>query len=93
MRMTKSSFTVLALLPLFLAACSTTRTPAPVQDRADRMGDARPAVVVPPGPRASDPRGYYTVQRGDTLIQIALEFGQNYRDLVVWNNLANPNDI
>jgi lipoprotein NlpD len=33
------------------------------------------------------------VRRGDTLIQIALDFGQNYRDIVAWNNLANPNDI
>ncbi len=44
-------------------------------------------------PRHADPRGHYTVRRGDTLIQIALEFGQSYRDLVAWNNLANPNDI
>lgn len=93
MRMTKFSFAVVAILPLLLAACSTTRTPAPVQDRATRTGEPQPAVVVPATPRAADPRGYYTVQRGDTLIQIALEFGQNYRDLVAWNNLANANDI
>ena len=43
--------------------------------------------------RAADARGYYTVRRGDTLAHIALEFGQNYRDLVSWNNLANANDI
>jgi lipoprotein NlpD len=46
---------------------------------------------VPPKP--VDSRGYYTVKKGDTLLQIALEFGQNYRDLVAWNDLANPNDI
>jgi lipoprotein NlpD len=40
-----------------------------------------------------DGRGTYTVKKGDTLLQIALDFGQNYRDLVAWNNLANPNDI
>lgn len=44
-------------------------------------------------PRAADARGYYTVRRGDTLARIALEFGQNYRDLVSWNNLINANDI
>jgi len=91
--MTKARFAALFLLPAILAACSTTRSPAPVLDRTDRSSEVRPAVVVPPSPRASDPRGYYTVQRGDTLIQIALEFGQNYRDLVTWNDLANPNDI
>lgn len=92
--MTKPSFAVLALLPVLLAACSTTRAPAPVLDRTPPRAEApRPAVIVPGAPRQPDQRGYYTVKRGDTLIQIALEFGQNYRDLVVWNNLANPNDI
>lgn len=90
--MNKSSFTVV-LLSAVLAACSTTRAPAPVHDRADRSGVVRPSVAQPIVPRASDPRGFYTVQRGDTLIQIALEFGQNYRDIVAWNDLANPNDI
>jgi LysM repeat protein len=27
------------------------------------------------------------VRKGDTLLKIALDFGQNYRDLVAWNNL------
>ena len=35
----------------------------------------------------------YTVRKGDTLLRIALDFGENYRDLVAWNNLANPDDI
>jgi lipoprotein NlpD len=43
-------------------------------------------------PRA-DARGTYTVRRGDTLLRIALDFGQNYRDLVAWNNLADADDI
>ena len=33
------------------------------------------------------------MKKGDTLIRVALDHGQNYRDLVVWNNLSNPNDI
>jgi lipoprotein NlpD len=37
--------------------------------------------------------GYYTVKTGDTLIHVALENGQNWRDLVKWNNLENPNMI
>jgi len=40
-----------------------------------------------------DGKGFYTVRKGDTLHQIAAEFGQSYRDLVAWNNLSNPNDI
>jgi lipoprotein NlpD len=37
--------------------------------------------------------GYYTVKSGDTLIRIGLDQGQNWRDLVKWNNLDNPNAI
>lgn len=92
--MTKPSFPALVLVPLLLAACSTTRPPAPVLDRAaTKPAEHARATAQSAEPRQSDPRGYYTVRRGDTLIQIALEFGQNYRDLVSWNNLANPNDI
>jgi lipoprotein NlpD len=37
--------------------------------------------------------GYYAVKPGDTLIRIGLESGQNWKDLVKWNNLDNPNVI
>jgi lipoprotein NlpD len=37
--------------------------------------------------------GHYTVQRGDTLVRIALDHGQNWRDLARWNGLDNPNLI
>ena len=35
----------------------------------------------------------YTVKRGDTLYSIALDHGQDYRELAQWNNLDNPNVI
>ena len=80
-----------------LAACGTTHSPAPVVDRgtASRLPEATRSAAAPTvtAPRASDQRGYYTVRKGDTLLHIALDFGQNYRDLVIWNNLANANDI
>lgn len=62
---------------------------------ANRPQDAaRPPVQPRPAAKpVADPRGYYTVKKGDTLLHIALDFGQNYRDLIEWNNLANPNDI
>ena len=31
---------------------------------------------------------YYVVRKGDTLYSIALDFGQDYRDIASWNNLA-----
>jgi lipoprotein NlpD len=43
--------------------------------------------VQPSGP------GYYTVKRGDTLYRIALENGQDYRDIAAWNNLVNASSI
>jgi lipoprotein NlpD len=101
MRMKKARLVFLAALPFLINACTVApRQPAPV---VDRPVSGKPAE--PPRPAAGQPttpansvskqaeRGYYTVRKGDTLIQIALEFGQNYRDLVAWNNLANPNDI
>lgn len=33
---------------------------------------------------------FYTVKRGDTLYSIALDHGQDYRDVAEWNALADP---
>lgn len=83
--------TVLAAL-LVTAGCSTRRVPgpAPVEDR----GMARPGdVVVLPGAENAGKTGYYTVKQGDTLFRIALDNGQNWRDIQAWNSLTNPNAI
>ncbi len=81
----------LLLLTLgLLSACSSNLRQAPVVDRS-ASPDARP--VTPNEEPKEDPKGMYTVKRGDTLIRIALDHGQNYRDLVSWNSLADPNDI
>jgi lipoprotein NlpD len=88
----------LALLTLsfgLLAACSTGTRQAPIVERpATASTRVRPAppVSVQEDPK-QDTRGNYTVRRGDTLLRIALEHGQNYHDLVVWNSLADPDDI
>lgn len=74
-----------------LSACSTPNQ-APVVDRPIHPA-VKPSTPSQTAQVAIDERGLYTVKKGDTLIRIALEFGQNYRDLVTWNNLANPNDI
>jgi lipoprotein NlpD len=79
-----------------LSACSTETRVAPVIDRpAPTASTFRPRPQPAPAveePKA-DARGTYTVRRGDTLLRIALDHGQNYRDLVAWNNLADPDDI
>jgi lipoprotein NlpD len=96
--MNYARFTALFFLSGVLAACTTTRQNAPVVDRTPQPVKPLEAPKqpvsqqAPAAPKQAD-RGYYTVRKGDTLIQIALDFGQNYRDLVTWNNLSNPNDI
>ena len=57
-------------------------TPAPVASSA----------ALPGAENAGKP-GYYTIKPGDTLIRIALDHGQNWRDLVRWNTIENPNRI
>jgi lipoprotein NlpD len=92
----------LALLTVtlgLLAACSTPTRQAPVIDRPQQSSHhtTRPAAPspAPAAPEESKPdtRGTYTVHKGDTLLRIALDHGQNYRDIVSWNNLADPDDI
>jgi lipoprotein NlpD len=82
-------FVFLGLLIGTLAACTTTRRAAPVVERTSPPSKTAESAK----PRAAESRGYYVVKRGDTLYRIALEFGQSYQDLVVWNNLASANDI
>jgi lipoprotein NlpD len=89
----------MAVLCALLAACASPRhTPAPVEDRSARhatvITDPRPAAAAPmPGAENAGKAGYYTVRPGDTLIRIALESGQNWKDIARWNNLDNPNVI
>jgi len=89
----KSSLLVMSMTLALLSACSTTPNQAPVIDRNPGVPALKPATPSETAQIARDERGLYTVKKGDTLIRIALEYGQNYRDLVTWNNLANPNDI
>lgn len=84
---------------LLLVACSSSRHRAPVEDRrappkVTAAAEARRDVT--PGLPASDNAGkpgYYTVKPQDTLVRIALDNGQNWKDLARWNSLENPNLI
>lgn len=93
-----------ALAAFVLAGCGTPNR-APVEDRnaggrsvaatapaAAAASAAEPGKVLPGAENAGKP-GYYTVKPGDTLIRVGLENGQNWRDLVKWNNLDNPNVV
>jgi lipoprotein NlpD len=84
-----------------LAACASRgpRTPAPVEDRSSGARTSAPAATASEPARSASAAdnagkpGYYTVRPGDTLIRIALDAGQNWRDIARWNNLDNPNVI
>ena len=95
--------------PCWLGGCASSKNPAPVEDRAVGARAATAAAPPAPGSVPAQPAadaakplpgaenagkpGYYTVKPGDTMIRIGLETGQNWKDLVKWNNLDNPNVI
>ncbi len=85
-----------ALLAVALVGCAS-RTRAPIEDRTTIPAPAAPPAVTPappaPGAETESRAPTYTVKRGDTLYQIALDHGLDYKDLAAWNNLENPNKI
>lgn len=90
----------LVAVMLLAAGCTSRyRNIAPVEDRGTGLSRPVPVAVDPgnvkplPGSENAGKAGYYTVKPGDTMIRIGLENGQNWRDIVHWNNLENPNII
>jgi lipoprotein NlpD len=78
-----------------LAGCGT-HPPAPVEERPPVAPKAPPS----PGARSAAPPAAaatevptYTVKRGDTLYFIALDHGQDYRDIAAWSNIDNADRI
>ncbi len=90
----------LCLLPAVIAglcACAGPQAVAPVERRLPQRSATGAEVTRPPNAaprptrRTGDDRPVsYTVQRGDTLFAIALDFGFDYRDLAAWNEIADP---
>ncbi len=66
--------------------------PAPAAAAGAVITETAP-VKPPPGIENAGKPGYYTVKGGDTLIRIALDNGQPWRDVGRWNGLDNPNLI
>ncbi|MCH7344096.1 peptidoglycan DD-metalloendopeptidase family protein [Pelomonas sp. CA6] len=97
--------TAAGLLVLTLVGCASSPNRAPVEERnVGRPGATKPGAPLPsasptvevkplPGAENAGKPGYYTVKQGDTLIRIALDNGQNWRDVAKWNGLDNPNLI
>ena len=104
MLMNRKLMRSLLLAATVLAGCSSTPNHAPVEDRnavskpSVQTAPASASVAVEaakplPGAENNGKPGYYTVKPSDTLIRIGLENGQNWKDLVKWNALDNPNII
>ena len=98
---------VLALaISALVNACSVV-VPAPVGERSPTptaqsrapvaqgvsTQTATPTTSSQTAESAPVPQGYYRVKRGDTLYSIALDNGQDHRDVARWNALDNPNRI
>ena len=85
-----------------LSACAAKR-PAPIFDaRApDAYRTAQPDMNSVPLPVSVPGQGLppvdalklHTIQKGDTLLSVALANGLDYRELAAWNNIENPNLI
>ncbi len=73
-----------------LGACAS-HEPAPVEERGTPAAAAKAGAAA--AAPAADRGGFYTVKKGDTLYSIALDHGQDYKDVAAWNYLENPNLI
>jgi lipoprotein NlpD len=105
--MSRSRAAICPLMLVVLAGCAMHPNRAPVEDRMATPRPALPIAAAPvaanpvsddpakalPGAENTGKPGYYTVKPGDTLIRIGLDNGQNWKDLVKWNGLENPNII
>lgn len=78
---------ILVLLLPILGGCAN-HAPAPVIDRSSAPSLPKNAVTA-----NADTDGAYVIKKGDTLYGIALDHGQDYKDIAAWNNLENPNHI
>jgi lipoprotein NlpD len=96
----------LLLAASLVAACSLTPNRAPIEERSAtpratvaaaspaQSAASMPDAARPPAPDINSGKaGFYTVKPGDTLIRIGLDNGQNWKDLMRWNSLVNPNLI
>jgi lipoprotein NlpD len=98
--MTSSSFRIVAAVvaACVVAGCAT-RRPAPIENRITERTPSpvavAPATAAPPAATSVGPApvATYVVKRGDTLHQIALDTGLDYRELAAWNNIENVNVI
>lgn len=91
-----------AMLCVLATACSSTLHTAPIIDRSSGGNKVQVSTPTPNAvasrpvhtPATGEASGAtYTVKKGDTLYSIALEFGQDYREIAAWNQIDDVNMI
>lgn len=90
-----SRLSISVLFGLLTVAGCASHAPVPVSERAPVIKEPplRTASSGTPVPASAADGQSYTVKKGDTLFAIALDHGQDYKDVAAWNNLENPNKI
>jgi lipoprotein NlpD len=83
---------LISVLITLITGCTELASNAPIDDRTESR-DKTAQKTKSAELKVVDAPGFYTVKKGDSLMKIALQFNQNWRDIVDWNSLANPNDI
>ena len=93
--MSATRLILVLLLPLIGACASHAPAPVEVRDAASATGkpETLPASAAQIAAGTDSGAGYYTVKKGDTLYSIALDHGQDHKDVAAWNNLENPGVI
>lgn len=81
-----------------LAAC-TSQVTAPVVNRqpdksvpvtSTKSASSTPVHAIQKPPPVQNTRGYYIVNKGDTLYSIAWNYGFDFRDVAAWNEIESP---
>lgn len=82
------------VMMVMIGGCATTPARAPVIDRLPSSQTPPASKKTAAKPKEPDWRpATYTVQKGDTLYSIALEHGQDYKELAEWNGIQAPYTI
>jgi lipoprotein NlpD len=84
----------IVLISLLLVACESS-PPAPTIERAPNS--SKPAPPIKPISKPNTAKDWrpdsYIVKKGDTLFSIALQFGYDYKEIAVSNNITEPYPI
>ncbi|MCM2288450.1 MAG: peptidoglycan DD-metalloendopeptidase family protein [Sulfuritalea sp.] len=93
--MSATRLILVLLLPLVGACASHAPAPVEVRDAASASGTPTtlPASAAQGAAAPDSGAGYYTVKKGDTLYSIALDHGQDHKEVAAWNNIDNPGVI